>query len=313
MGIPGAPRRIRRVVDPRQAGGDHRGRDLLSLAAGFAMAISIGVRGLREDLLETTNTVASAAGQYSAVGLAFDDREEAYNSLAALRVFDTIEYACLYGLDERPSSNTSGARPAPPARDKDGQREEAAAAADPGPPVAAPPFEPGAITEIARQPRAFLERGDLRGQALRHHLRAGEHRAAGRQGARLPLQHARPGRPDARLLAGLRPAAPALHLAAAGRAGGGGGPHLAGQRLFGAGQEEGQRRDRQPLRRLQHHARADRQAPAGARALEPRPRPIRLRGLARSQGAAARHLDPGRLARGGSRRAPRPTSASSCG
>lgn len=115
---------------------------LLSLAAGFAMAISIGVHGLREDLIETTSTVASAAGQYSAVGLAFDDREEAYNSLAALRVFDNIEYACLYGLDERPFVEYQRGQPAPRTRDKE------AAAADPGPPVAAPPFVPGAITEM---------------------------------------------------------------------------------------------------------------------------------------------------------------------
>lgn len=75
---------------------------MLSLLAGFAMAIQIGLRSLREDLVETTTTVARAAGQYSAVGLAFDDKVEAERSLGALRVFEMIEYACLFDLDRRP-------------------------------------------------------------------------------------------------------------------------------------------------------------------------------------------------------------------
>ncbi len=75
---------------------------MLSLLAGFAVAISTGVRDLRRDLIETTNTVARAAGQYSAVGLAFDDATDAKTSLGALRAFETIEYACLYDLSERP-------------------------------------------------------------------------------------------------------------------------------------------------------------------------------------------------------------------
>lgn len=75
---------------------------MLSLLAGFAMAIHIGLRGLREDLVETTTTVTRAAGQYSAVGLAFEDKVEAERSLGALRVFEIIEYACLFDLDRRP-------------------------------------------------------------------------------------------------------------------------------------------------------------------------------------------------------------------
>lgn len=114
---------------------------LLSLAAGFAMMISLGVRDLERDLVDTTNTVARAAGNYSAVGLAFDDREEAHNALAALRVFDTIEYACLYGLDERPFVEYQRGRDQRP-------RREGEAAPPLGPPVGAPPFEPGAITEL---------------------------------------------------------------------------------------------------------------------------------------------------------------------
>lgn len=74
---------------------------VLSLAAGFALAISTGVDELREDLIHTTNTVARAAGQYSAVGLAFDDRTEAEKSLSALRVFETIDFACIFDLDDR--------------------------------------------------------------------------------------------------------------------------------------------------------------------------------------------------------------------
>lgn len=75
---------------------------VLSLAAGFAVTISTGVRDLQQDLIETTETVAQAAGQYSAVGLAFDDREEAQGALASLRVFEIVELAVLYDLDRRP-------------------------------------------------------------------------------------------------------------------------------------------------------------------------------------------------------------------
>lgn len=75
---------------------------VFSLAAGFAVTISTGVRDLQRDLIETTETVAQAAGQYSAVGLAFDDREEAQGALASLRVFEIVELAVLYDLDRRP-------------------------------------------------------------------------------------------------------------------------------------------------------------------------------------------------------------------
>lgn len=89
---------------------------MLSLLAGFAMAIHIGLRGLREDLVEATTTVTRAAGQYSAVGLAFDDKVEAERSLGALRVFEIIEYACLFDLDRRPFADysRSGDDSAPP-------------------------------------------------------------------------------------------------------------------------------------------------------------------------------------------------------
>ena len=103
---------------------------MFSLAAGFAMAISTGVRDLRADLIETTNTVARAAGQYSAVGLAFDDQKEAETSLRALRVFETIDLACLYDLDERllaqysrPGAATTNVPLATPAFDRNGKTE----------------------------------------------------------------------------------------------------------------------------------------------------------------------------------------------
>jgi signal transduction histidine kinase len=99
---------------------------LLSLAAGFAMTISTGVRDLKRDLIETTETVARAAGQYSAVGLAFDDRQEAEGALNSLRVFEIVELAVLYDLDRRPFVVYA--------------REGVAAAP--------PPFEDGAATAI---------------------------------------------------------------------------------------------------------------------------------------------------------------------
>jgi signal transduction histidine kinase len=75
---------------------------LLALAAGLSVAIASGVQQLKADLRNTTDTVARAAGQFSAVSLAFDDRTEAESSLESLRAFESITYACLYDLDRKP-------------------------------------------------------------------------------------------------------------------------------------------------------------------------------------------------------------------
>ena len=69
---------------------------LLSLASAFAVVYLTTIRLFEEHLLKSSRLIAKAAGDYSAVGLSFDDREEAQNALDKLREFPNVSEAQLF-------------------------------------------------------------------------------------------------------------------------------------------------------------------------------------------------------------------------
>ncbi len=89
---------------------------LLSLGAGFTLVVVNNLRQLEKDLLSTTELITRATGDYNALWVDFEEREEAERSLAQLRTFDYITDAHIYDTEGRlfASYRRSEAYEAPP-------------------------------------------------------------------------------------------------------------------------------------------------------------------------------------------------------
>lgn len=72
---------------------------ILSLGSAFALVYLTTIRLFEDHLLKTSLLIAKAAGDYSAVGLFFDDREEAQGALDKLREFPNVVEAQLFNRD----------------------------------------------------------------------------------------------------------------------------------------------------------------------------------------------------------------------
>ncbi|MCG8463042.1 MAG: ATP-binding protein [Holophagales bacterium] len=71
---------------------------LLSLAIGFTVVIRSSLRQFEEDLLRTTETIATAVGNYTALALAFDDKEESAKALEPVRQLEEVTDVYLFSL-----------------------------------------------------------------------------------------------------------------------------------------------------------------------------------------------------------------------
>ena len=72
---------------------------VLSLAAGFAYVITTSIQSFRADLIQTTETVTEAVGNYTALPLAFDNPVEAETSLQPLRELEMVTDVYLFDLE----------------------------------------------------------------------------------------------------------------------------------------------------------------------------------------------------------------------
>ena len=73
---------------------------ILALGTGFSLVIVTSLGLFEEHLVQTIDVIARAAGDYSAFGLAFEDQQEAEDSLAKLKEFDNVAEAHLYDNDK---------------------------------------------------------------------------------------------------------------------------------------------------------------------------------------------------------------------
>ncbi len=97
---------------------------LLSLGAGFALVIFSNLRQFEKDLLANTELISRATGDYNAVYLTFEEREEAERYLRQLEKFPYITDAHLYDNDGRLfASYPSDAGSKAPARVQEGLSE----------------------------------------------------------------------------------------------------------------------------------------------------------------------------------------------
>ncbi len=97
---------------------------LVSLGAGFALVIFNNLRQFKKDLLGNTELIARATGDYNAVYLNFDEREEARRSLRQLERFPYVTDAHIYDNDGRLfASYPQGAESEAPPRVSDGLSE----------------------------------------------------------------------------------------------------------------------------------------------------------------------------------------------
>ena len=74
---------------------------LLSLGTGFTLVVVNNLRLFEQDLLRTTELIATATGDYNAVNLTFEEKEMAEESLRQLTEFDYITDAHLYDQQGR--------------------------------------------------------------------------------------------------------------------------------------------------------------------------------------------------------------------
>ncbi len=97
---------------------------VVSLAVGFALVIANDLRQFKKDLLGKTELIARATGDYNAVFLTFEEREEAERSLRQLERFRYVTDAHLYDNEGRLfASYPEGAESEAPARVRDGISE----------------------------------------------------------------------------------------------------------------------------------------------------------------------------------------------
>ena len=74
---------------------------LLSLGAGFTLVVLNVLRQFERDLLNNTELIARATGDYNAIYLSFEEVEESEKSLRQLEVFEYITDAHIYDNDGR--------------------------------------------------------------------------------------------------------------------------------------------------------------------------------------------------------------------
>ena len=73
---------------------------VLSLAAGFAYVITTSIQRFRLELIQTTETVTEAVGNYTALPLAFENPEEGNTSLEPLRALEMVMEVYLFDLQD---------------------------------------------------------------------------------------------------------------------------------------------------------------------------------------------------------------------
>ncbi len=73
---------------------------ILALGTGFSLVIVTSLRLFEEHLVQTIEVIARAAGDFSAVGLAFEEPEESEFAFAQLKEFDKVAEAHLYDNDK---------------------------------------------------------------------------------------------------------------------------------------------------------------------------------------------------------------------
>lgn len=89
---------------------------LLSIGAAFTFVILNDIKTFKHDMVESTTLVARVIGDYSAVDLAFHDRDASERTLSKLKAFGNIDYAYLFDLKGKLFSSYSkeGEPPDPP-------------------------------------------------------------------------------------------------------------------------------------------------------------------------------------------------------
>lgn len=89
---------------------------IFSIGTGFTVVIVNDIKTFKRDMVESTTLVARVIGDYSAVDLAFHDRDASERTLSKLKAFRNIDYAYLFDLKGKLFSAYSkeGEPPAPP-------------------------------------------------------------------------------------------------------------------------------------------------------------------------------------------------------
>lgn len=89
---------------------------IFSIGAGFTVVIVNDIKTFKRDMVESTTLIARVIGDYSAVDLAFHDRDASERTLSKLKAFQNIDYAYLFDLKGKlfSSYGKEGKPPAPP-------------------------------------------------------------------------------------------------------------------------------------------------------------------------------------------------------